>query len=140
MTSPFENASWAALEEMLANAEEFYQALGLPYQASSPRSSSFFACTKLLFCPPLFFARSLSAISLHECALAQFIRLYCPRSQPSRMWMAQCPFCAPLTASSLLVAPSQQGPACMRLRAHARACVRVRVRALFCDTKGEGAP
>ena len=32
VTSPFDNASWEAFEEMLANAEDFYQALGLPYQ------------------------------------------------------------------------------------------------------------
>ena len=33
VTSPHEHASWEALEEMLTNAEAFYQALGLPYQA-----------------------------------------------------------------------------------------------------------
>ena len=33
MTSPDNDASWAALEEMLTNAEDFYQALGLAYQA-----------------------------------------------------------------------------------------------------------
>ena len=33
VTSPHEHASWEALEEMLTNAESFYQALGLPYQA-----------------------------------------------------------------------------------------------------------
>ena len=32
VTSPHENASWAALDEMLASAEAFYQALGLPYR------------------------------------------------------------------------------------------------------------
>ena len=32
VTSPDNDASWAALEEMLTNAEDFYQALGLPYQ------------------------------------------------------------------------------------------------------------
>ena len=32
VTSPLGNASWEALEEMLATAEEFYQALNLPYQ------------------------------------------------------------------------------------------------------------
>ncbi len=32
VTSPHDDESWKALEEMLANAEEFYQALGLPYQ------------------------------------------------------------------------------------------------------------
>lgn len=30
--SPHDNASWEAFEEMLANAEEFYQALKIPYQ------------------------------------------------------------------------------------------------------------
>ncbi len=34
VTSPYDNASWAALEEMLTNAEDFYQSLGLAYQAS----------------------------------------------------------------------------------------------------------
>jgi len=33
VTSPLGHASWEALEEMLGNAEAFYQALGLPYQA-----------------------------------------------------------------------------------------------------------
>ena len=33
VTSPHGHASWDALEEMLTNAEAFYQALGLPYQA-----------------------------------------------------------------------------------------------------------
>lgn len=32
VTSPEDNASWECMEEMLANAEEFYQALGLPYR------------------------------------------------------------------------------------------------------------
>ena len=32
MTSPANNASWEAFEEMIANAEEFYQKLGLPYR------------------------------------------------------------------------------------------------------------
>ena len=32
VTSPHDNASWEALDEMLSNAEEFYQKLGLPYQ------------------------------------------------------------------------------------------------------------
>ncbi|KAK9828382.1 hypothetical protein WJX81_002118 [Elliptochloris bilobata] len=32
VTSPHGHASWEALEEMLTNAEGFYQALGLPYQ------------------------------------------------------------------------------------------------------------
>ena len=32
VTSPDNDASWAALEEMLTNAEDFYQGLGLPYQ------------------------------------------------------------------------------------------------------------
>ncbi len=36
VTSPHEHASWEALEEMLTNAEAFYQALGLPYQAMLP--------------------------------------------------------------------------------------------------------
>ena len=35
VTSPDNDASWAALEEMLTNAEDFYQALGLPYQVST---------------------------------------------------------------------------------------------------------
>lgn len=34
VTSPDNDASWAALEEMLTNAEDFYQALGLAYQVS----------------------------------------------------------------------------------------------------------
>lgn len=34
VTSPHNNASWKALDEMLANAEDFYQHLGLPYQVS----------------------------------------------------------------------------------------------------------
>ena len=32
VTSPADNASWAALEDMLATAEAFYQGLGLPYR------------------------------------------------------------------------------------------------------------
>ncbi|KAK9799400.1 hypothetical protein WJX73_002247 [Symbiochloris irregularis] len=32
VTSPYDNASWKALDEMLATAESFYQLLGLPYQ------------------------------------------------------------------------------------------------------------
>ena len=32
VTSPAENVSWEAFEEMIANAEDFYQQLGLPYQ------------------------------------------------------------------------------------------------------------
>ncbi len=32
VTSPHDGESWKALDEMLANAEGFYQALGLPYQ------------------------------------------------------------------------------------------------------------
>ena len=32
VTSPYDNASWRALDEMLGNAESFYQHLGLPYQ------------------------------------------------------------------------------------------------------------
>ena len=32
VTSPHNNASWAALEEMLSNAEDFYTKLGLHYQ------------------------------------------------------------------------------------------------------------
>ncbi|BDA47415.1 Serine-tRNA ligase, cytoplasmic [Coccomyxa sp. Obi] len=32
VTSPDNDASWAALEEMLTNAEDFYQALEVPYQ------------------------------------------------------------------------------------------------------------
>lgn len=32
VTAPSNNASWEAFEEMIANAEEFYQNLGLPYQ------------------------------------------------------------------------------------------------------------
>eukprot|EP01023_Acetabularia_acetabulum_P037410 TRINITY_DN3545_c0_g1_i9.p1 TRINITY_DN3545_c0_g1~~TRINITY_DN3545_c0_g1_i9.p1 ORF type:complete len:518 (+),score=86.55 TRINITY_DN3545_c0_g1_i9:69-1622(+) len=32
ITSSEDDQSWQAMEEMLANAEEFYQALGLPYQ------------------------------------------------------------------------------------------------------------
>ena len=32
VTTPYDNASWAALDEMLTNAEDFYQGLGLAYQ------------------------------------------------------------------------------------------------------------
>lgn len=32
ITSPHDDASWKALEEMIANAEAFYQALGFPYR------------------------------------------------------------------------------------------------------------
>lgn len=32
MTSPHDQASWRALDEMLSNSESFYQLLGLPYQ------------------------------------------------------------------------------------------------------------
>ena len=32
MTSPYDNASWVAFEEMLTNAVEFYKALELPHQ------------------------------------------------------------------------------------------------------------
>ena len=32
VTSPYENASWVAFEEMLTNAVEFYKALELPHQ------------------------------------------------------------------------------------------------------------
>ena len=39
MTSPDNDASWAALEEMLTNAEDFYQSLGLPYQVSDPSNN-----------------------------------------------------------------------------------------------------
>jgi seryl-tRNA synthetase len=31
ITSPHDNSSWEMMEEMLANAEDFYQSLGLPY-------------------------------------------------------------------------------------------------------------
>ena len=31
--SPHKDASWQALDDMIASAEAFYQALGLPYQA-----------------------------------------------------------------------------------------------------------
>lgn len=34
VTSPDNDASWAALEEMLTNAEDFYQALEVPYHVS----------------------------------------------------------------------------------------------------------
>ena len=34
MTSPDNNKSWEAMEEMLHNAEEFYKSLGLAYQVS----------------------------------------------------------------------------------------------------------
>jgi len=33
VTSPANNASWEAFEEMIGMAEDFYQKLGLPYQA-----------------------------------------------------------------------------------------------------------
>lgn len=32
VTSPAENVSWEAFEELISNAEDFYQQLGLPYQ------------------------------------------------------------------------------------------------------------
>ena len=32
ITSPNDEESWKALEQMIANAEEYCQALGLPYQ------------------------------------------------------------------------------------------------------------
>ena len=32
VTSPYDNASWVAFEEMLTNAVEFYKALELPHQ------------------------------------------------------------------------------------------------------------
>ncbi|XP_078034919.1 seryl-tRNA synthetase [Augochlora pura] len=32
LTSPFENKSWQMMEEMISNAEQFYQALEIPYQ------------------------------------------------------------------------------------------------------------
>lgn len=35
--SPHDNASWELFEEMLANAEEFYQALKIPYQVCGDR-------------------------------------------------------------------------------------------------------
>ena len=38
VTSPHNNASWKALDEMLGNAEAFYQHLGLPYQARHAES------------------------------------------------------------------------------------------------------
>ena len=34
VTSPDNNKSWEAMEEMLHNAEEFYRSLGLAYQVS----------------------------------------------------------------------------------------------------------
>ena len=34
VTSPDNNKSWEAMEEMLHNAEEFYKSLGLGYQVS----------------------------------------------------------------------------------------------------------
>ncbi len=34
VTSPDNNKSWEAMEEMLHNAEEFYKSLGLAYQVS----------------------------------------------------------------------------------------------------------
>lgn len=35
VTSPSDNASWRAFEEMITNAEEFYQTLQLPYQITN---------------------------------------------------------------------------------------------------------
>lgn len=32
LTSPHDNASWIMMEEMIKNAEEFYQSLGIPYR------------------------------------------------------------------------------------------------------------
>ena len=37
VTSPDNNKSWEAMEEMLHNAEEFYSALGLGYQVRASR-------------------------------------------------------------------------------------------------------
>lgn len=38
VTSPDNNKSWEAMEEMLHNAEEFYSALGLGYQVRVSRT------------------------------------------------------------------------------------------------------
>jgi len=32
ITSPHDDASWKMMDEMIANAEEFYQSLGIPYR------------------------------------------------------------------------------------------------------------
>lgn len=32
MTSPHDNKSWEMMEEMISNAEDYYQALGIPYR------------------------------------------------------------------------------------------------------------
>ncbi|XP_044746470.1 serine--tRNA ligase, cytoplasmic [Coccinella septempunctata] len=32
LTSPFDNASWIMMDEMIANAEDFYKSLGIPYR------------------------------------------------------------------------------------------------------------
>ncbi|XP_066141636.1 serine--tRNA ligase, cytoplasmic [Euwallacea fornicatus] len=32
LTSPFDNKSWEMMDEMIGNAEEFYQSLGIPYR------------------------------------------------------------------------------------------------------------
>jgi len=41
VTSPDNNKSWEAMEEMLHNAEEFYKSLGLGYQVSLLSSLTF---------------------------------------------------------------------------------------------------
>ncbi len=32
ITSPYDDESWKAMEEMLSNAEDFYASLGIPYR------------------------------------------------------------------------------------------------------------
>lgn len=32
MTSPYDNKSWEMMDEMISNAESYYQALGIPYR------------------------------------------------------------------------------------------------------------
>ena len=39
ITSPHDDESWKVLDEMLANAEEFYQALDLPYRLAGRAAS-----------------------------------------------------------------------------------------------------
>lgn len=40
VTSPANNASWQAFEEMIGTSEDFYQKLGLPYQVGHSAGTS----------------------------------------------------------------------------------------------------
>lgn len=41
LTSPHDNVSWVMFEEMIGNAEEFYQAIGIPYRVVNIVSGNF---------------------------------------------------------------------------------------------------